>query len=338
MAALPKEQNLVAESGMVAVLNKSEIDQQISTARAYPRTIRAALEEAKELVTITKKTAQGCIYALPRKKDGENITIEGPSVRFAEIIAHTWGNCRVGSRVIDESGDFVTAQGVFHDLGKNVAITREVQRRITSRNGSRFNADMIAVTGNAASAIALRNAILVGIPKAFWSPIYEAARKVVMGDAKTLPNQRAEMLQELQQLGATEAMVLAVLGVEAVKDITSDHLVILAGLASRIVEGEAVEVVFGGIDESDPQDSAGTPAADLAQSIKGGAKKSATTKPEEKSEATPPADTATAGGINQAFVDAPQQPDPWITAADKKQAELDDEQEAGLRKAEGGEV
>lgn len=273
MSALAKkEQTLSVESGMVAVLNKSEIDQQIATARSYPRTIRDALEEAKQLVTITKKTAQGCIYALPRKKDGENVTIEGPSVRFAEIIAHTWGNCRVGSRVVDETGDFVTAQGVFHDLEKNVAITREVQRRITNRNGQRFNADMIAVTGNAASAIALRNAILVGIPKAFWAPIYEAARKVVMGDAKTLPNQRAEALQELQQLGATEAMVLAVLGVAEVKDINADHLVILAGLASRIVEGETVEVVFGGVDETDPQDKAGKPAADLAQEISGGGK------------------------------------------------------------------
>lgn len=274
-----QEQTLSAESGMVAVLNKSEIDQQITTARSYPRTIRKALEEAKELVTITKKTAQGCIYALPRKRDGENVTIEGPSVRFAEIIAHTWGNCRVGSRVVDESGDFVTAQGVFHDLEKNVAITREVQRRTTNRNGQRFNADMIAVTGNAASAIALRNAILVGIPKAFWHPIYEAARKVVMGDAKTLPNQRVEALQELQQLGVPEAMALAVLGVSEVKEITSDHLVILAGLSSRITEGESVEVVFGGVDESDPQDAAGKPAADLAQQLGSGKKTAGGKKP-----------------------------------------------------------
>lgn len=56
----------------------------------------------------------------------------------------------------------MTAQGVFHDLERNVAITYEVRRRIVDKNGRRYKPDMIGVTANAACSIALRNAILRG--------------------------------------------------------------------------------------------------------------------------------------------------------------------------------
>ena len=180
-------------------------------------------------------------YALPR--DGK--TIEGPSARFAEIVASAWGNCRAGARTVDDSGDFVTAQGVFHDLEKNVAITYEVKRRIVDRGGRRFKPDMIGVTANAACSIALRNAILKGVPKAFWTDMYESARKVIMGDARTLANRRAEALAYLQKLGATEAMVLAILGAQGVEDITLENLVTLRGIATAIKDGDTtVEQAF----------------------------------------------------------------------------------------------
>lgn len=233
---------VTAESGTVALLNSSEINQQIATAHRFPRSIKAFLNEARQLVTLNESVADECIYALPR--DGK--TIEGPSARFAEIIAHSWGNARAGARVVDDAGEFVTAQGVFHDLEKNVAITYEVKRRIVDKHGKRFKPDMIGVTANAACSIALRNAVLKGVPKAFWSPMYEEARKVVMGDAKTLANRRAEALAYLQKMGATEAMVLGLLGVAGVEEITLDHLVTLRGVATAIKEGDTtVEQAFG---------------------------------------------------------------------------------------------
>ena len=191
------ETAMVAESGMVAVLNRSEIDQQITTARRYPRSVAVFIRKASELVTLDESIARQCIYALPR--DGK--VIEGASARFAEIVANSWGNCRAGARVVDDSGEFVTSQGVFHDLEQNVAITYEVQRRITNRKGERFSADMIGVTANAASSIALRNAILKGVPKAYWEGIYRKARATIAGDYKTLANKRATAFQEFQIFG-----------------------------------------------------------------------------------------------------------------------------------------
>lgn len=225
---------LVAEENTVTLIGRSEIEHQISTARRFPRSIRNFRNEALQMVTLSESVAEQCVYALPR--DGK--TIEGPSARFAEIIASAWGNNRAGARVIDDTGEFVTAQGVFHDLERNVAITYEVQRRITGRNGKRYSADMIGVTANAACSIALRNAILKGVPKAFWDDMYTEARKVIMGNVQTLANRRAQAIASFQRYGVDEAKLCTKLGVVGVEDIGLEHLVTLRGLLTAIREGD----------------------------------------------------------------------------------------------------
>jgi hypothetical protein len=226
--------SMEVEAGTVALLTKSEIDQQIATAHKYPRSIKRFRDESLQMVTLSESIADECIYALPR--DGK--TIEGPSARFAEIIASAWGNCRAGARVVNDAGEFVTAQGVFHDLERNVAITYEVQRRIVDRHGKRYKPDMIGVTANAACSIALRNAILKGVPKAFWSDMYEAARQTIMGDIKTLANRRADAMAMFQKFGVSPEQVCAKLGVAGVEDVGLEHLVVLRGLLVAIREGD----------------------------------------------------------------------------------------------------
>lgn len=226
--------SMSVESGTVALINKSEIDMQVATAHKYPRSIKRFRDEALQMVTLNEAVAESCIYALPRG----NKTIEGPSARFAEVVASAWGNCRAGARVVSDQGEFITAQGVFHDLERNVAITFEVQRRITDSKGRRYNADMIGVTGNAASSIALRNAILKGVPKAFWDDMYQAARKTVMGDVKTLANRRADALKAFVAFGITAEQIFAKLEVSGIEDIGLEHLVVLRGLISAIKEGD----------------------------------------------------------------------------------------------------
>lgn len=239
---MEQQQQMVAEEGLVSVISRSEIDQQIATARRYPRSIKRFRDEALQMVTLSESVAEQCIYALPR--DGK--TIEGPSARFAEVVASAWGNCRAGARVINDAGEFVTAQGVFHDLERNVAITYEVQRRITDKNGKRYKADMIGVTANAACSIALRNAILKGVPKAFWEDMYGAARQVIMGDIKTLANRRATAIAAFQRFGVTPDHICAKLDVAGIEDIGLEHLVTLKGLLTAIKDGDTTaEDTFG---------------------------------------------------------------------------------------------
>lgn len=234
-------QSAQANVGALALISKAELDQQITTARAFPRSLKAFLTECMEMATLNEKVASECFYALPRSGK----TIEGPSARLAEIVASAWGNCRAGARIVEEGPEFITAQGVFQDLQRNVSITYEVRRRITDSKNRRYGADMIGVTGNAACSIALRNAVFKGVPKAFWSDIYEAARRAAVGDIKTLANKRADALAYLQKMGATPDMVLATLGVNGAEDIGLDELATLKGLITAIKDGETtIEQAF----------------------------------------------------------------------------------------------
>lgn len=239
---------VTAESGTVALLNKSEIDMQVATAHKYPRSIKRFRDETLAMVTLNESIAQECIYSLPR--DGKSI--EGPSARFAEVVASAWGNSRAGARIISDQGDFVTAQGVFHDLERNVAITYEVQRRIVDKRGNRFKPDMIGVTANAACSIALRNAILKGVPKAFWSDMYEQAKETAIGNVQTLANRRERALVVLQKYGVNRDQVFSFLGIRGAEDITLEHLAQLFGITTALKEGDTTPEQAFAVDSASP--------------------------------------------------------------------------------------
>jgi hypothetical protein len=231
----------VVDTTTLSAITQAEIDSQIATAKRYPRSIRRFMDEATEMVTLSEEIAGECMYALPR--GGK--TIEGPSARFAEIVASSWGNCRAGARIVSEEEKFIVAQGVFHDLERNVAITYEVKRRITDKYGNRYNDDMVGTTGNAACSISLRNAVLKGVPKAFWKSLYDEARKCAIGDVKTLPNKRATMLAAFAKMGVTEDMVLSSMEAKGIEDIGLDELATLRGLFQAIKDGDTtVEQAF----------------------------------------------------------------------------------------------
>jgi len=223
-----------ALGGALEAQTRGEVDIQITTAKRYPRSVATFVKQATEMATLNEETAEACFYALPR--DGK--TIEGPSARLAEIVASAWGHMRVEARIVEETERFVTARGMAWDLQNNVAIAFEVRRRITDRKGRRYADDMVGVTGNAASSIALRNAVFKVVPSAFWRPIYLKCREVAVGNAETLANRRAKMLEYFQKLGAPADRVFALLGVPGIEDITLTHLATLKGLATAIKEGE----------------------------------------------------------------------------------------------------
>jgi hypothetical protein len=220
--------------GALQQITSSELESQISVARRYPRSIRTFQREAAEMVTLSEEIAGECMYALPR--GGKKI--EGPSARFAEVIANAWGNCRAGARTMDDDGKFITAMGFFFDTQRNVAITYEVKRRVTNKEGKRLADDMIGVTANAACSIALRNAVLKGVPKAFWKSIYDKARECAIGNVETLGERRTKMLQYFAKMGAQPAQVFELLEVDGEQDISLDHLAQLKGLATAIKDGD----------------------------------------------------------------------------------------------------
>lgn len=299
-------------AGQIAILNSSEIDQQIATARRFPRSLTDFRKEVMQQVTLDPVIAAKCQYALPRGRGADAKVIEGPSVRFAEIIRYCWGNNRAAARVVDIGDKYITAQGLYYDLEKNSAVTYEVLRRITNSKGERYNDDMIGVTGNAACAIAIRNAITRGIPQAFWAEHLEAAKRVVAGDVKTLNSRRATMLNEFMIMGVRNEQVFGLLGVKGVDDISIDNLVVMNGVFNSIKDSvTTIEAAFAPEEMKNPdhatpprpnrsefeRDGSKDKAPRKSRSKKADAAKSspAGDKPSEPTQASP-ADAATGDG------------------------------------------
>lgn len=265
---------IIETNSVIGALARAELDQQITTARAFPRSITRFRKECLEMAGLNETVARECIYAVPR--DGK--MIEGPSARLAEIVASAWGNCRAGARVVEEGTDFITAQGVFQDMERNVSITYEIRRRITGKNGRRYSPDMISTTANAACSIALRNAVFKGVPKAFWSEAYGRARQIVAGDAETVAKRRGDIMDAIKKMGLTQERILAAVNVEGIADLGADELVQLQGMANAVREGEL------NIDEAFPDPKKSAPVATESKGVAG--IKDAL---EKKSDAPPPA-------------------------------------------------
>ncbi len=235
------EHDGVIETGVMTVINAAEINEQIATAHRYPRFPKSFRRRAFEMATYDIDGAVSCIYAVPRDRK----MIDGPSIRFAEILQIAWGNCRSATEVTDIGQEFVTAEGIFLDLESNMATKAKIIRRITNREGKRFSADMIATTGNAACSLALRNAILRGVPKALWKDIFDETKKVAAGTQKTFVTRRDGVIKELGIQGATPAMIYGLLGLQGAEDIRTEHLIHLQGLQNAIKDGETtVEDAF----------------------------------------------------------------------------------------------
>lgn len=271
---------LVGDGESLAIgLTRAEVDQQIATAKKYPRVISKVLADVIEFATLNEEGAASMIYEKPQGGD----TIQGASIRFAELLAQSWGNARTGARTVhvDTTEKFVEAEGIFHDLQTNLAISRRVRRSIRKRDGSIFSEDMILTVANAAGSIALRNAILGGIPKPVWSQAYEAAKQVVRGELGTLAKRRSAALNYLKTKGVEPARALAAIGIKNEADMTLDHMASLRVRVASIQSGEPIDEMFPPI---------GAPAAPVKTNV--------ADKLPPKTELPKTADKAESGGFD----------------------------------------
>lgn len=222
----------------IQAITRAEVDMQIATAKQYPRDITQALAKIKACAMLDKETAMECFYSLRRKDaSGNDNQIEGLSVRMAEIIASAWGNIRVQTRIVGNDGKQITAQAICHDLESNTAVSKEVSRSIVNRYGKTFSQDMVIVTGNAASSIAFRNAVLAVIPKAITKNIIKEVKQLAMGKTLNLEESRRNVITYYNRAGATTDQLLDYLDITSVDDITEEHIFELRALRNAIEEG-----------------------------------------------------------------------------------------------------
>lgn len=227
-------------------IHRAEVDTQITTARRYPRVVHQVKKDMLSFATLDEETAAACFYSLPR--GGKNI--QGPSVRLAEIAVSCYGNLRVGSRIIQTvtNGDnpHVVVQAIAHDLEKNVAVTIEKRRRITKkRNKDSVDEDDINLASNAGAAIAFRDAVFKVVPQALIKPVLDAAKRVAVGDMKSLVSRRNKMVDSFGKMGVTPDRILAVLEKATLDDVQLPEMEILVGLYTAIKDGQtSVEEAF----------------------------------------------------------------------------------------------
>lgn len=261
--------------GALESISRAEIDMSIATARKFPRNVIAVKKEMLAIATMDKETAEACFYALPR--GGKDI--EGPSVRLAEIAVTSYGNMRTGARTIqtvtDGPNPYVVVQGVAMDLEKNIQVSIEKRRRITKKKSKNtIDEDDINLAVNACAAIAFRDAVFKIVPLAIVKPVFQAARKVAIGDASTLKDKRAAWLAYFQKMGVQPADVLAKLELASADEISLDDIGTLIGLKNAIREGTM------SVDEAFPSVSKTATAAKPPQQGKQPAKTAPVTQPE----------------------------------------------------------
>lgn len=229
----------IDSAAALEALNRSEIDIQISTAKKYPRMVGESLNRIVGLATVNPQTASECFYSLRRGGEGGQ-AIEGPSVRLAEIVAASWGNLRVASQIVGNDGKFITARGICHDLETNVAVACEVKRRITDRSGRTYNDDMQVVTGNAAGAIAFRNAVFKVVPKAVISNAIAEIKGVLVKDtAQDFEEIKKKMFAVFAKKGVTKEMIYSYFDIKGDDEIDAEIVGELRTTYTAIREGQA---------------------------------------------------------------------------------------------------
>jgi hypothetical protein len=236
----------IISPGMTEALERAQVDMQIATAKKYPRSIGQFKAKMLAAATVDQETAQACFYSLSRTNaDGDQKPIEGPSVRLAEIAVSCYGNVRAASRITDNDGKSITAQGVCYDLENNVCVSMEVRRSIMTKKGKTFGQDMQNVTANAAAAIAFRNAVFKTIPAAYIKEAYTAAKKAAIG-VGPIEIRFEKAVRQFAGFRVTQVQILKYLGKTAPKDITDEDIGKLLGTFNSLRDGEAtVNSVFG---------------------------------------------------------------------------------------------
>jgi hypothetical protein len=235
---IPAPPGILEESKALAIqLQESEFQSQLTFARRNPRNINRCVESMVRMAQWDKEFAESMFYAVPR---GGKI-IRGESIRFAEVVKQAWPNCECDAIVlaINKEEKYVVVRGYFFDYETNNRTKETVYRPIRDKYGQLYSDDMIATTCNAACSIAVRNAILAGVPRPLWMNASRAAKKKSEDSVEELPQKRQEVLKHFMGVGIAPDRVLTAVGVRSENMLTANHITNLRGMWTAYTNGDA---------------------------------------------------------------------------------------------------
>jgi len=251
------------EVNALEVLERANIDVQITTAHRFPRSISKFIEKATEMVSVDMETAESCIYRRPVGREGNNTKFaEGESIRLAEIVAATYGNLRVGVIITEMTPRYVKAMGIAHDLESNYASKAEVVEATITKDGNPFSERMRVVVAKAAQSKARRDAIFAVVPKSLCKPIINVARQTIAGNQRPLGERRQAVALWLTKLSISSDRVFHALGVKGIEELKDEQLETLTGLRTAMRDGEIT------LDEAFPKVSFGDKKKTTTKDIK----------------------------------------------------------------------
>lgn len=224
-------------------LEKSQLEHQIQIARAYPRDWDKMVAEVEKRATRTKEVAEECFYSLPR--GGKKI--DGPGIRFAELILASYDNIRIGTRVVELTEKTIVGEAIIYDLQSNKQFNVREEKSIWStKDNKRYSQDMIVVTGKAAIAVAKRNCIFASVPFVEFESVLKKVKLISTGASnpkseegkpiKPLEERRTDALVYFKKLGVGEDRVLWTLKLTVKEDIGEEALIELSGIKTSIKE------------------------------------------------------------------------------------------------------
>lgn len=260
---MPPEQNSIElmPTSAIASLERAQIDSQIATAHAFPRSLEQFQKRATSMATLDLDTAESCIYSRPV---GGGKTAQGESVRLAEIVAACYGNLRVSARIIEQSPRMVRCEGVAHDLESNYAGKSECVEPTVTKEGNPYSESQRAVVAKACLAKAYRDAVFKVVPRSLCKSITQAARGVINKEVATLEQRLSRVKQWLKQIKVADARVFAVLGIKGWADVNDEHLLTITGLRTAINEQEiTVEEAFPSAPVASKQSASAAGKAEL---------------------------------------------------------------------------
>jgi hypothetical protein len=201
-----------------------------------------------KLKVLAAAAGQDWYYRFPVKsRGGTTEYIEGPSIKLANDLARTFGNCEIETRVVD-LGDSWLIYSRFIDLETGFSMTRPFQQR-KSQRGMRTGDDRaLDIAFQIGASKAIRN-VVVNSLQTFADFAFEEARNALVDKiGKNIENYRARTLEGLANKQIELARVERVIG-RAARDWTAPDLARVIAMMRSIADGMAhVNEVFPQLD------------------------------------------------------------------------------------------
>lgn len=266
--------DLVAQ-GLRVVKIENDTQQLIATQR--PRNEAKIYLGAVAELALAPGFAKTAYYSIPYedRRNEKTVLIEGPSIKAAMALARRWGNCANGARIVDETDDRITVEGVFMDYETNVRTLRTVSVAKTGYNSKtksiyKLREDRLNISIQSGMSKAVRNAILASLPASLVESYMAEAKRLAIGGDMTAGKKVEPVavrikkaISAFSKMGAAEGPVQAYINGLSTES-EEETLAHLQGLYNAIKDGEkTIQEVFDVKDPVAPVSGDGIKKEDL---------------------------------------------------------------------------